>query len=99
MKFIRTVTSALMLCGLASLLSAQGVQTGTIRGVVHDDQGLAIPGVTVTVSSPALQGTRVATTDSSGSYVFATLPPGGDYTVKFDLSGFNSVSRTTTVPL
>jgi hypothetical protein len=99
MKFVRMFASVLVLCGFASLLSAQGVQTGTIRGVVRDDQGLAIPGVTVTVSSPALQGTRVATTDASGSYVFATLPPGGDYTVKFDLSGFNSVSRTTTVPL
>jgi hypothetical protein len=98
MKFVRTFASALLLCGITSLLSAQGVQTGSIRGVVHDDQGLAIPGVTVTVTSPAMQGTRVATTDTNGSYVFPTLPP-GSYAVKFDLSGFSTISRTSTVPL
>jgi hypothetical protein len=98
MKSVRAFASVVLLCGFASLLSAQGVQTGTIRGVVHDDQGLVVPGVTVTVSSPALQGTRVATTDTEGAYTFLTLPP-GDYTIKFDLSGFNSVTRNTTVPL
>jgi carboxypeptidase family protein len=99
MKSVRTLACALALCGFASLLSAQGNQTGTIRGVVHDDQGLAVPGVTVSVSAPSLQGTRTATTDSSGGFVFPNLPPGANYSVKFDLSGFTSVSRTTTVPL
>ena len=32
----------------------QGVQTGAIRGVVKDAQGLVVPGVTVTATSPAL---------------------------------------------
>src|SRR5215212_11752964 len=40
----------------------------------------------------------MATTDTNGSYSFPTLPP-GTYTVKFDLSGFGSVTRTSTVPL
>ena len=41
---------------------AQGVQTGTIRGAVLDQQGLAVPGVTVTTTSPALQGSRAHVT-------------------------------------
>jgi carboxypeptidase family protein len=89
---------AAMWCSVAATAFAQGVQTGTIRGVVHDEQGLAIPGVTVTATSPALQGPRVATTDSTGGYTFLNLPP-GDYTVTFDLSNFGTVKRQTAVPL
>ena len=42
--------------GPVARLAAQGVQTGTIRGTVTDQQNLPLPGVTVTISSPALQG-------------------------------------------
>ena len=54
----------LITCAWAASAFAQGVQTGTIRGVVRDAQGLAVPGVTVTATSPALQGPRVAVTDT-----------------------------------
>jgi hypothetical protein len=77
---------------------AQGVQTGTIRGTVKDQQDLAVPGVTVTVSSPSLQGVRTVTTDSQGGYTFRNLPP-GDYEVKFELSGFGTVTQKSAVPL
>jgi hypothetical protein len=77
---------------------AQGVQTGTIRGVVRDDQGLAVPGVTVTATSPALQGPRVEVTDTNGAYTFVNLAP-GQYSVVFVLSGFATVTRQTNVAL
>ena len=48
---------------------AQGVQTGTIRGTVKDQQGLALPGVTITATSPALQGARTEVTDSNGNSI------------------------------
>jgi carboxypeptidase family protein len=89
---------AVMLWAAAASAFAQGVQTGTIRGVVHDEQGLAVPGVTVTITSPTLQGPRTATTDSTGGYTFLNLPP-GTYTVAFELAGFASINRQTTVPL
>jgi outer membrane receptor protein involved in Fe transport len=66
--------------------------TGTITGKVVDQQGLALPGVNVTVQSPALQGTRSATTSTNGDYIIPFLPP-GDYTIRFELSGFAVVSR------
>ena len=53
---VRSLAALFLVCATATLAHAQGVQTGTIRGVVHDEQGLAVPGVTVTVTSPALQG-------------------------------------------
>src|ERR1700721_2018568 len=93
--------SIALLCALVVMgadLFAQGVQTGTIRGTVKDQQDLAVPGVTVTVTSPALQGARTATTEALGGYVFRNLPP-GDYQVKFELSGFGTVTQNTSVPL
>jgi outer membrane receptor protein involved in Fe transport len=91
-------TTAWWILGSAGSLFAQGVQTGTIRGTVTDQQDLAVPGVAVTASSPALQGPRSTTTDAEGLYVIRALPP-GEYQVRFELSGFGTVTRTSTVPL
>src|SRR6185436_19476619 len=63
-----------------------------------DEQGLAVPGVTVTVTSPALQGPRVVTSDAQGNFVLPNLPPGA-YEVKYELSGFATVTQNTNVPL
>ncbi len=77
---------------------AQGRQTGTISGTAVDSQGLSLPGVTVTVGSPSLQGTRTAVTDINGNYALPQLPP-GTYSVVFELSGFEEVEETAPVPL
>ena len=75
---------------------AQTNPTGTISGKAIDQQGLAMPGVTVTVESPALQGTRTAVTSANGDYIFPFLPP-GDYTVTFSLTGFNTLKQSPRV--
>ena len=49
MKRVIFFLAAWLVCGAAATAFAQGVQTGTIRGVVKDQQGLPTPGVTVTV--------------------------------------------------
>lgn len=77
---------------------AQGVQTGSIRGTVRDTQNLAVPGVTVTATSPALQGPRTTTTDAEGKYAVVALPP-GEYEISFELSGFGTVTQRTSVAL
>jgi hypothetical protein len=64
-----------------------------IAGVVKDDSGGVLPGVTVEASSPSLiQGTRTASTDGSGQYKIIDLRP-GVYTVSFSLTGFGTVRR------
>jgi hypothetical protein len=83
---------------LATPVSAQGVQTGTLRGTVVDQQALSVPNVVVTVSSPALQGDRLTRTGGDGMYVFRALPP-GDYTVSFEMTGFTTIQRAAEVPL
>jgi hypothetical protein len=72
--------------------------TGSIAGRVSDPSGAAMPGVTVTATSPYLQGARVVVTVQNGDYVIALLPP-GDYEVGFEIEGFQAVTRAVGVSL
>ena len=77
--------------GLASAAAAQE-QTGTITGRATDSSGAALPGVTVSVTSPNLiGGARTAVTNEQGVYRM-TLLPGGVYAVKFELTGFGTLN-------
>ena len=96
MKQLLGVFALLLVCSATS--SAQGVQTGTIRGTVKDQQGLALPGATITATSPALQGDRTVVTDTDGVYLFRDIPP-GTYSLKVEMSGMASVQKTADVPL
>jgi hypothetical protein len=73
--------------------AAQGNPTGTISGHVIDPAGLPVPGATVTVASPGLQGVRTATTSANGDYLIPFLPA-GEYDVTFALQGFQTVTQT-----
>jgi hypothetical protein len=65
---------------------------GRINGTVTDNTGAVLPGVTVTVSSPALIQPQVQVTGADGVYRFIALPP-GVYLVDFELAGFQNVKR------
>src|ERR1700704_169507 len=65
---------------------------GRLAGTVTDAQGAVMPGVTVTVTSPALIGTQTTITEANGRVLFPSLPSGA-YRVTFDLSGFQKVNR------
>jgi outer membrane receptor protein involved in Fe transport len=90
-----TLAFAFAFTGVAA---AQGTQTGTLIGDVKSADGAGLPGVTVTLKSPALQGERTAVTDSTGGFIFRGLPP-GQYTVNFALTGFGTVDRKFEVAL
>src|SRR5580765_8127391 len=79
---------------IASLLTfLPDAHAQTIAGLVRDESGAVLPGVTVEVSSPALiERTRTASTDGTGQYRIVSLSA-GVYTVTFSLSGFNGVKR------
>ncbi|HLJ74172.1 MAG TPA: carboxypeptidase regulatory-like domain-containing protein, partial [Thermoanaerobaculia bacterium] len=81
-----------------SSVFAQGVQTATLQGTVTDQSGGALPGVTVSVKSPALMGERTAVTTSSGAYLLPGLPP-GNYSVTFTLAGMQDETVTKALPL
>jgi hypothetical protein len=76
----------------------QGLQTGILSGVVKDPDGLPLPGATITVTSPALQGSRETVTDAIGAYILRGLPP-GRYEVVTQFTGTTDVKQTVEVPL
>lgn len=88
----RVVVIALALSlGIARGASAQSA--AAIVGAVTDDSGGALPGVTVQITSPALiERVRTAVTSADGRYQVVDLRP-GEYTVTFELPGFQTVRR------
>jgi outer membrane receptor protein involved in Fe transport len=86
----------LLLLVSASALFAQGT-TGALIGTITQS-GVPLPGVTVTITSPSLQGTRTSVTNENGSYSFPSIPP-GQYTAAFSLSGLQDVKRNVSVNL
>ena len=83
--------ASLFTVALSAVVAAQGGD-GSLRGIVNDEQGAAIPGVTVTATSPQVIAPAVAVTDASGEYRLNNLPP-GTYTLTMELSGFSIVKR------
>ena len=89
-RFLFLILLGLLLCGGA--LIAQ-VPTGSkIVGTVTDEEGMALPGVTVEGTNPKLIGKVTATTDTNGVYRLLALSP-GEYRLVFTLTGFKSVVR------
>jgi len=99
MRRIRPAIVVAIFCVVATLLAPAGVrgqsaQSASLVGRVTDESGGAMPGVTVTVKSPALQVPQLtAVTGVDGDYRLLELPP-GVYSVAFELSGFQSTVRT-----
>lgn len=93
--FIRLFPFLLVAASLVLAVPPAGAQTqtGTITGVVTDAQNAVLPGVTVTLSSPALITPQTAVTNERGVYSFIALPP-GRYAVHFELQGFSTVNRS-----
>ncbi|HXI30812.1 MAG TPA: carboxypeptidase-like regulatory domain-containing protein, partial [Vicinamibacterales bacterium] len=76
----------------ASFGQTVSTTTGAINGKITDSSGAVMPGVTVSITSPSMQGTRTDTTGTDGIYRFSAIPP-GEYTVRYELSGFETQIR------
>jgi len=94
----RVVLLVLAMLVAATSAFAQGNPTATISGQVTDPQNLGMPGVTVSIASPALQGVRTTVTTANGDYIVPFLPA-GDYTVTFELQGFATVKQTISLKM
>ena len=99
-----TVAAALAAAGAR----AQSEITAALTGRVTDASGTALPGVTVTIASPALMGgDRSTTSDLQGYFRFPEFAP-GIYDLSASLAGFRpmrvegvtlAVGATANVPL
>ncbi|MDB4967352.1 MAG: TonB-dependent receptor plug [Myxococcales bacterium] len=88
-SLLRIAGSALLLTLALVPRTAQAAVTGNIEGTVTDQAtGKRLAGVTVTVTSPALQGEQTEFTDAGGHYIITELPP-GEYLVRFYFSNIN----------
>ena len=95
MKWVQraAVCGVLILC-VPAMGAAQTVSSsaGTITGTVTDSTKSVLPGVTVTLTGPAVMGAPVAVTGENGIFRFSSVAP-GEYTLKFEIAGFGTIIR------
>jgi hypothetical protein len=86
------VFGVVVLLVVASTVRAQ-ITTGTVAGSIKDDQGLRVPGASVTLVSEA-RGTRVApvVTNSNGDFVVPNVTA-DTYTIEVSMPGFRTLRR------
>src|SRR5882724_2888356 len=70
--------------------------TGNIQGVIADPAGAVVADAKVTILNKATGRTIDSTTTSSGVYTSGSLVP-GVYTVRVEVSGFQTTELTATV--
>jgi len=84
---------AVLVGGLAPAWAQVG---GNVGGVVKDNSGAVLPGVTVTITNTNTGVPRVVTTGAEGNYRTVNLQP-AVYTIAATLPGFGTTTRTVTV--
>ena len=87
-----SIAFVLMLGFGASAAAQTGQIYGEITGKVVDSQGGVLPGVTVSLTGPAIMGVQTTTTSERGLYHFPFLPS-GTYILRFELQGFRVFVR------
>ena len=94
-RLLRALFLPVLLLAAAPLVAQQ---TGEILGTVSDSAGAVLPGVTVQATSNVLPRARETVSAANGDYRLPALPP-GTYTLTFNLSGMQAVTRTAQVLL
>src|SRR5712692_7431817 len=78
---------------VATAAFTQTSTSGAIEGKVADRSGAPLPGVTVELRSPNLQGSQTDVSDAHGRFRFGQLPP-GTYSLNATLSGFSTMRQS-----
>ena len=90
---LRLVLGCLLACSVLSVPAAGQSTTGSVQGIVRDNQGGVIPGATVTLRNIETNATRSLATGADGSYRFLNTPI-GNYELTVELSGFSRYVRS-----
>ncbi|HTG74471.1 MAG TPA: carboxypeptidase regulatory-like domain-containing protein, partial [Terriglobia bacterium] len=95
----RTIVLALLLCFfLVSIPGfSQTSSNASLTGVVSDQSGALIPGVTVTITKTDTGVTSSTVTNEAGVYTLPGLQPGSGYNVSAALPGFQTLRYTNLV--
>jgi hypothetical protein len=92
--WLRLVLAALLACAAGAHVVAQSA-TASVGGLVTDDTGGALPGVTITVANKGNGVTQTLVTGADGRYRAVALQPAA-YDITAELAGFGAVRRTLT---
>ena len=84
------VLTALVCLSLGAAAAVGQVAQAELRGVVQDESGAVLPGVTVTAIHSETGATRTVVSTETGSYLMPALPIGA-YSVRVELGGFATV--------
>jgi outer membrane receptor protein involved in Fe transport len=92
------ITALAVVCAfIASPVTASAQQTtGNITGRIVDDQGSAVPGVTVTGRNTQTGFTRTDVSDAEGIYRLSAMPV-GTYDISAELQGFSRIENKNIV--
>src|SRR5579862_3218279 len=98
---IRTVQLAVFLLVVVGLLGtlpawAQSASSGSVAGAITDPSGAVVAGATVTLTDPATNVSRTATTNASGRYFFADVTP-ATYNISVSKAGFSTTKTQNQV--
>ena len=94
----RLALALCLACVGVGVLSSPAYAQSAISGVVKDESGAVMPGVSVEAASDALiEKLRSAVTDENGAYRMIDLRP-GKYLLTFTLQGFSVVKRELDLP-
>ncbi|GMQ81095.1 MAG: carboxypeptidase regulatory-like domain-containing protein [Rhodothermia bacterium] len=85
-----TILLLLALTVGADVVSAQGVTTAAISGIVTDDQGQPLPGANVIAVHTPTGTTYGASTRLSGAFTLPNMKVGGPYTITVSFIGFET---------
>jgi hypothetical protein len=89
----RFAAALLFVLAWLTVPSSSAFAQSAIAGLVTDNTGAVLPGVTVEASSPVLiEKVRTVVTDGQGRYTIIDLRP-GTYRIAFTLTGFNTLIR------
>jgi len=80
----------------AMQLNAQSITQGNVRGTVIDPSGAVVPGATVTLKNMGTGATQTRTSNSSGFYEFALLPP-GTYSIAVSAPSYSPVTHNINI--
>jgi hypothetical protein len=94
---MRGAMTVLVLTFLTTIPSAaQTPAGGGVNGVVRDEQGAVVAGVTVSAASESAPGVHRTISDRAGAYHLAGLPP-ADYEITAELAGFATFKRPSVI--
>ena len=84
-----TAVVAIQLAFCSSPAFAQSSASGTVEGQVTDQQGTAVPGVSISLTDPTTNITLKTSSNGAGRFIISNVNP-GKYNLTFTKAGFST---------